>query len=453
MGTGLCEPLFSPHCQSFEFVSDFGFRISDFSAMNSFAYLYERFPSFVQTFVHREAAEMVRQGMDPWLVSIRRPDDAGDVAGQINADIFYLPEADTIRAAIDAQIAEGRADSSVSRTVAEWRKKPDSNRVFEAAWLGPKLRERGIKHVHAHFGGMAARTAWMLKKLFGFTYSFTGHANDIFCDNDFPITNEMLVRGARLIVTETDFARRWMEGKYPFARGRIVRVFNGAATDGFAPRSPTGTVPRIVSVGRSVEKKGFADLIEACRILRDRGRTFECALVGGGPLDTILQTRIERANLGNLVRLLGPKPQAEVRKLLASSHVFALASVPEAGGGSDNLPTVIVEAMLAEMPVVATRIAGIPEMITDGETGFLVSPKDPLALASAIEKLLADPLLANRLGARARQFAEQTFAIEKTTGALKHLLVRRCKVRAPAAACAADPDLDRGWLARLFDRG
>ena len=419
---------------------------------NSFAYLYERFPSFVQTFVHREAVEMVRQGMEPWLVSIRHPDDAGDVAEQIDADILYLPEPDAIRAEIDAQIASERQDSSVRRAVAEWRKKPDSNRVFEAAWLAPKLRERGIRHVHAHFGGLAARTAWMLKKLHGFTYSFTGHANDIFCDNDFPITNEMLVRGAKLVVTETDFARRWMEEKYPFAQGRIARVFNGVPTDGFAPRAPDGAVPRIISVGRSVEKKGFADLIEACRILRDRGRTFECAIVGGGPLDTILQTRIDRATLGNLVRLLGPRPQSEVREMLATSHVFALACVPESGGGSDNLPTVIVEAMLAEMPVVSTRIAGIPEMITDGETGFLVSPKDPPALASAIEKLLADPALATRLGTRGRQSAVEKFAIEKTTRTLKHLLVRRCGIRAPAGACEADVSLARGWLARLFDR-
>ncbi len=417
---------------------------------HSFAYLYERFPSFVQTFVYREAIEMLRQQMRPWLVSIRQPEDAGDVAADLNAEIFYLPAADAMRAEIDAQIADNRARSNVRRTVAEWRKKPDSNRVFEAAWLAPRLKEKGITHIHAHFGGMAARTAWLLKKLHGFTYSFTGHANDIFCENDFPVTNEMLVRGAKLVVTETDFARRWMEEKYPFARGRIVRVFNGVATDGFAPRVPANGRPRIVSVGRSVEKKGFADLIEACRILRDRGRTFECSIVGGGPLDTILQTRIERANLGSFVRLLGPRTQGEVRALLAESHVFALASVPESGGGSDNLPTVIVEAMLAGMPVVSTRIAGIPEMITDGETGFLVSPKDPPALAAAIEKLLADPVLATRFGMRGREAAVEKFAVEKTTSALKHLLVSHCGVRAPGAAMTFDSSLPRSWWSRIF---
>ena len=419
---------------------------------HSFAYLFERFPSFVQTFVHREAVEMVRQGMLPWLVSIRRPDDPVEVAEHIEADIFYLLEPDAMRAGIDERIAAQLVPFRVRRAVAEWRKKPDSNRVFEAAWLGPRLSGHGIRHVHAHFGGMAARTAWMLKKLYGFSYSFTGHANDIFCEGDFPVTNEMLVRDAKLVVTETDFARRWMEEKYPFARGRIVRVFNGIETGGFPPRERAGTVPRIVSVGRSVEKKGFADLIEACRILRERGRTFDCAIVGGGPLDAILATRIERANLASVVNLLGPRAQTEVRQLLAASSVFALASVPEAGGGSDNLPTVIVEAMLAGLPVVSTRVAGIPEMIADGESGYLVPPRDAPALASAIERLLADPMLASRMGERGRECATERFAIAKTTGELKHLLVRRCGIRPPAAACDFDGSLSSGWLARVFCR-
>jgi glycosyltransferase involved in cell wall biosynthesis len=243
-----------------------------------------------------------------------------------------------------------------------------------------------------------------------------------------------------------------MEEKYPFARGRIVRVFNGIDTGGFLPREPAGAVPQIISVGRYVEKKGFADLIEACRILRDRGRTFRCEIVGGGPLDVILATRIDRANLGSLVHLLGPRPQGEVRALLAASSVFALACVPESGGGSDNLPTVIAEAMFAGLPVVSTRVAGIPEMIADGESGFLVAPKDAPALASAIEKLLADPALATRLGTCGREIAAEIFAIEKTTSALKHLLVRRCGVQPPTAAREIDPNLSRRWWARWFGR-
>ena len=416
----------------------------------SFAYLFERFPSFVQTFVYREAIEMVRQEMAPWLVSIRQREDPVELAEPVAADVFHLPEADAMRAEIDSQIAQQTFPPKIRRAIAEWRKRPDSNRVFEAVWLEPRLRVRGIRHVHAHFGGLAARTAWMLQKLFGFSYSFTGHANDIFCENDFPITNEMLVRRAKLVVTETDYARRWMEEKYPFARGRIMRVFNGVATEGFPPREPADGLPRIISVGRYVEKKGFADLIEACRLLRARGRRFDCAIVGGGPLETVLRTRIERASLEEIVRLLGPQPQHEVRNLLAGSEIFVLACVPETAGGSDNLPTVILEAMLTGLPVISTRMAGIPEMVSDGETGLLVGAREPAALAMAMERLLGDPALAKRMGARGRQVAIEKFAIEKTVGALKRLLVQRCGVKPPAAACALDPSLGRPWWSRLL---
>lgn len=421
------------------------------NAAPSFAYLFERFPSFVQTFVYREAREMVRQGMEPWLVSIRRPGDPSHLAEDVGVDTFYLPEADEIRQEIDARLASEGLPAAQRRAVAEWRKKPDSNRVFEAVWLGRELMSRKIRHVHAHFGGLAARTAWMIKKLWGITYSFTGHANDIFCENDFPITNTMLIRGARLVVTETDFARRWMEERYPFARGKVARVFNGMNTEGFLPRAPAAAPPCVLSVGRFVEKKGFADLIEACRLLRSRGRQFECHIIGDGPLETNLQMRIERAGLQGVVRLLGARSQAEVRQALSAAHVFALASVPESGGGSDNLPTVIMEAMLAGVPVVSTRVAGIPEMVDEGENGFLVEPRNPAALAGALEKVLTGVQLAERFGAHGRAAAREKFAVEKTTAALKELLVKRCRVHPPRRALELDPSLRvPGLWARLW---
>ena len=424
--------------------------------MNSFAYLFERFPSFVQTFVYREAAEMVRRGMEPWLVSIRRPDDSADLTAEMDADVFYLPEEKKLRAEVDAPRAAGRLSRRVRRAMAQGRAEKDSQRIFEAIWLAPRLRARGVRHVHAHFGGMAARTAWWLRTLFGFSYSFTGHANDIFCATDFPVSNADLVRGARFVVTETDHARRWMEDQHAESRGKIFRVFNGIALDGFPARAPAGAVPRIVSVGRYVEKKGFGDLIAACAVLRARGVAFECAIVGGGPLERELQAQIDAAQLGEIVTLLGPRPQPEVRCLLAGAQLFVLACVVETGGGSDNLPTVIMEAMAGGTPVISTRVAGVPEMIDDGETGLLAPPNDPPALAAAMEKLLCDPAFAAACAGRARRTAEERFALEKTTRALQHLLVRHGRVIAPEAARRLDPTLPRpsfrDRLAQCFRR-
>ncbi len=415
----------------------------------SFAYLFERFPSFVQTFVYREACEMLRQQMAPMLVSIRHSDDPENLAEQLDADIFHLPETDEMRAEIDRLREAGKLTGAVHRAIPKARLENDSNRVFEAAWLGPELQRKGIKHVHAHFGGMAARTAWWLRELFGIGYSFTGHANDIFCENDFPVSNASLVRDAKFVVTETDFARQWMQKKYPRAEKKIFRVYNGIDRD-FPPHAPVAGEPRILSVGRYVEKKGFTDLIEACRRVKETGRAFECLIVGEGPLQQDLQAQIDRAALGDCVRLLGPRSQTEVRELIAGARLFVLPCVPEAGGGSDNLPTVIMEAMMCGVPVISTRLAGIPEMIQHGESGLLVAPRTPSALAIAIEQLLRDAVLAAKFSQRGRGAAIANFAIENTTRSLKHLLVRLGGVAPPAKAFALDPKLPRGFFDRFF---
>jgi glycosyltransferase involved in cell wall biosynthesis len=400
---------------------------------HSFAYLFERFPSFVQTFVYREAVEMVRQGMAPLLVSIRRPDDPPEVAASLRADVLYLPESETLRAAIEIP-------SRVRKRLAPGDRTRDLNRIYEALWLGPKLREHGVRHVHAHFGGVAARTAWWVKELGFASYSFTGHANDIFCETDFPVSNARLVRDARFIVTETDYARRWMAERYPRAARKVFRVFNGIDDD-FPPRAPASGVPLILSVGRSVEKKGFRYLIDACGRLRAQGLAFECRIVGGGPLEADLQAQIKAAQLGDVVRLLGPRSQGEVRVLLAAAQIFVLACVPDSEGGSDNLPTVIMEAMRCGVPVVSTHLAGVPEMIADGVEGFLVAPRDAAALAQRLAALLRDPALAGQCGARGRESAREKFSIANTTRVLKHLLAERALVNPPAAARRFDPDL------------
>jgi glycosyltransferase involved in cell wall biosynthesis len=404
---------------------------------HSFAYLFERFPSFVQTFVYREAAEMMRQGMNPWLVSVRRPDDPGSLEAQMDGDIFYLPEEKALRQEVDALRSEGRLGWRVHKAIPRYRGERDSQRMFEAVWLAPKLRARGIKHVHAHFGGIATRTAYWLKKLFDFTYSYTGHANDIFCDTDYPLTNAELAREAKFIVTETDYARRWMEERHPFAKGRVFRVFNGIDPTGFFPRQPAGSVPRIISVGRYVEKKGFDILIDACVVLRDRGVQFLCDIIGGGPLQEVLERMVRDRDVGNFVRILGPRSQDEVRRALAESQVFALACQPDGEGGSDNLPTVIAEAMFTGIPCISTNLAGVPEMIDDGVNGLLVPPRNAAALADGLERLLVDREFADRLAQAGLASAKEKFSIEKSVRELRELLAKKARVH--------DPTRPRSW--------
>jgi colanic acid/amylovoran biosynthesis glycosyltransferase len=280
-----------------------------------------------------------------------------------------------------------------------------------------------------------------MKQFYGIGYSFTGHANDIFCETDFPVSLDELVKEARVVVTETDYSRDWLRRRCPDWAGKIERVYNGIHPGEFARADFGAEPPEIVSVGRLIEKKGYGELIEACGMLRARGLEFRCRIVGAGPLEVTLREQIERAGLGERVTLEGARLEAEVMGYLRRARVFALACVRDPDGGSDNLPTVIMEAMAAGLPVVSTRVAGIPEMIEDGVTGRLVDEHDAAGLAVALEEALRDPALARTRGAAGRRAVEGKFATEGTTSGLKHLLTRRGRVWPPVRAVWMDARL------------
>jgi glycosyltransferase involved in cell wall biosynthesis len=389
--------------------------------VGGFAYLFERFPAFSQTFCFREVREMHRQGVEFAVYSIRDPrgQPEQDFPDELRDLVRYLPESfsDRIR---DDWWFRRRARKGQARMESGWGDDAEKRRIHEALWLAGELRRQKISHVHAHFAGMAARTAFWLKRLAGVTYSFTAHADDVFCERpDAHLAD--IVGGAEWIATETEFSARFLRDRFPEAAGKVHRVYNGIELKPVRlDEGAGGEPPQILSIGRYVEKKGFADLIAACERLG--GREFECQIVGRGPLEGELRAQIDAAGLGDRVRLTGPKTQGEIDELLARAVVFVLACRNAADGGSDNLPTVIMEAMGAAVPVVSTRVAGVPEMVGDGVTGILVEAGDVAGIAAGLERLLGDREAGRRLGASGRAVCEGKFATVETTGCLRRLL-------------------------------
>jgi glycosyltransferase involved in cell wall biosynthesis len=155
----------------------------------------------------------------------------------------------------------------------------------------------------------------------------------------------------------------------------------------------------------------------------EHGKSFRCQIIGEGPLEEKLRRQIDELNLQNCVELVGPKPQHEIAEHLATGTVFVLPSVIDANGGMDNLPTVIMEAMATGLPVISTAIGGIPEMVIDNETGFLVSAGDVVALAGAIENVITNLSLARKLGQGGHERAQMLFSIEKNVRELCALLL------------------------------
>jgi glycosyltransferase involved in cell wall biosynthesis len=416
----------------------------------AFAYLFERFPSFTQTFCFREVEEMMRQGMAPAIYSIREAEEGHAFDTALLSRVRYLPRDEALNASVREAREAHRIHSDVWDIFSGWGSRGDKTRLYEAAWLGLELKRRRIRHVHAQFAGIAARTAYWMKQFYGISYSFTGHANDMFCETGLPVSLDDLVKEARLVVTVTDFSRDWLRGRFPESAGKIERVYNGIHPGEFAGTdSASVNPPEIISVGRLIEKKGFNELIAACAMLRDRKIDFLCRIVGAGPLEEALREQIKRANLAETVLLEGARSESDVIAFLRRARVFALACAHDSEGGSDNLPTVIMEAMAASLPVVSTRVAGVPEMIEDAVTGRLIDEHDIAGMAAAIEAVLKDPALARRQGDAGRAMVARLFATGRTTNALKHLLARRAGVWPPMRAVQLDPSLLGEALARL----
>ena len=262
--------------------------------MTPFAYLFERFPSFGQTFCYREVAELDRQGVAAPIFSIRNPKDEPpqDWDTRIVERVHYLPEEKELLDAVQRASKKERLTPEIIAALDEWGRRTDFLRLYQAVYVGLRLKEKGIRHVHAHFAGMAARTAFWIARFFPITFSFTAHANDIFAPKNFEIGLDKLVGSACVIITETDFSEKFLRERFPERGDRIHRIYNGLDLAEFRRATFSSDPPLIIAIGRLIAKKGFADLIRACALLVERGRSFRCEIFGEGPLENQLRAQI-----------------------------------------------------------------------------------------------------------------------------------------------------------------
>lgn len=381
---------------------------------------------------------MERQGMRPLLFSIRdtRAEVPRNFPDELYDRVIFLPEEKVLVEDVKALKAEGKLPQCIVLTLRHWKEKADGRdkvRVYEAAWIGQKMLEHRVTHSHSHFAGVGARTGWWLRFFYDFTFSFTGHANDLWCPDDFALSREMLFEDASLIVTVSGYTVRDLNERFPDAARKTKRVYNGlnlAPFQAVAESRDADAVwngdeaPLIFSVGRLIEKKGFDDLIRACAILKAQGKQFRCIIVGDGPMEDELNAMIVEQGLQNECELAGPKSQDEILEYLSQTAVFALPCVTEHDGGKDNLPTVIMEAMGASVVCASTILAGVPEMILDHETGRLVLEREPEQFAGILADLLADPKRSEEMAALGKQRAEALFAKEETARQLRRHLVQ-----------------------------
>ena len=390
------------------------------------AYLVKMYPRFSETFILSELLELERQGVELHVFALKRPDDGiahADVA-RLRAPVTYLPQ--SLPGLLWAQRRALRRTPLrvLSQLIAAVRKGrlASAKHVLQAGAIAPRLVGGGYEHLHAHFASGATSVALHASRLTGIPYSFTAHAKDIFLDSVRPNDLARKLARARFAVTVSDYnVRRLQE----FANGTpVVRIYNGLELTCFAPkRGPRERPPLVLAVGRLIEKKGFDDLVRACSLLATAGVDFRCDIVGKGSLEHDLRALVKQLGLTGRVRLVGPLPREQLVDLYPRGAVLAAPCVVGGDGNRDGLPTVLIEAMAMGVPVVATPVTGIPELVEDGVTGLLVPERDPSALARAIERLLGNEYLARRLAAAARRRIEESFDLQQNVAQLRRLFL------------------------------
>jgi colanic acid/amylovoran biosynthesis glycosyltransferase len=391
------------------------------------------YPLLTTTFIDREIEALRRRGVDVRVVAVRRPPEHPPLSvGQrrLGEDVTYLlpvGPATLIRAHAGFLARRplrylGTLALLLTRPHPDLRARMKTLLHFgEGVLLAHVVRHRRFDELHAHFIDRAATLALVASRLLDTTFSLSVHAGaDLFVA---PILIPEKVREARRIVTCTEHNRDTLVGLGGAeALAKTSVVHHGLALGDYVPRArPPDDPPVVLAVGQLVERKGFATLIRACATLRDRGLAFRCVIVGHGPQREELTASIRERSLDDLVMLAGALPHDEVVRLAGRASMSVLPCVRTDGGDVDGIPNALVEAMALELPVISSELPAIEELLGD-EAGVLVPPGDDLALADAMEALLADPGRALALARRGRHAAIEACDLERNIDLLARTL-------------------------------
>lgn len=384
-------------------------------------YVIKSYPRFSQTFIVNEILAHEAAGLDLEIFSLRpaRDEPRHASVGRVRAPVTYLPGPEAGAAELWGEIAAAVTRNSALGARLSVCAGEAVGDVYQGLVLARLAAERGITHLHAHFGNVATAVARLASGFAGIPYSFTAHARDIFHQKVVPAQLARKLGEAKAVVTVSEYNLKFLRGRYGEAASRVRRIYNGLDMKDFAYGEPRERPPVIISVGRLVEKKGFPDLVAACADLARRGVDFRCDIIGDGPLEEALASRIAELGLEDRVRLLGLRRQDEVKRLVQGAAVMAAPCVVGEDGDMDGLPTVILEAMALGTPCVGTDVTGIPEVLHDGETGLMVPQHAPARLADALERLLCDAGLRCALAGKARRLMEDDFDIHRNAARIR----------------------------------
>ena len=392
------------------------------------AYLTGQYPRATDTFIQREVAALRESGVHVQTFSIRKPPMAENVGPEQQAERdrtrYILPPSIVNVIAVGFRLklgAPGRYFRALRLALATRQRGVKGFfysliYLMEAGIIADTMRKEKLTHLHNHFGDSSCTVAMLAAELGGFSFSFSLHGPGIFFE---PFTwrlDEKLKR-ALFVSNISHFCRsQAMIFCPPEKWDRLHIIHCGVDPSLFKPVTHTGRGTRLLTVGRMASVKGMPVLLDAIKQLRNDHPDLTLTVVGDGPERNDFEQRAKSLGIEANVDFVGYQSQAEVRERLSNADVFVLPSFAE------GVPVVLMEAMAAGVPVVTTRIAGVAELVDDGQSGRLVPPGDQHALADAIDDLLTDPDKRTRFGHAGHQKVDAEFNIAKESAWLRRIM-------------------------------
>jgi glycosyltransferase involved in cell wall biosynthesis len=365
------------------------------------------YPRISETFISNEIELLEQQGITIRIFSMRAPREAFTHASvqRIRARVDYLPETmrqhlprlcyHNLRLAIRTpRRFAGALGLALGRFI-RTRKTATLKHLLQAGYLVDRLLPGSrVVHLHAHFAHSPTSVAMFVGRLSGLPFSFTAHAKDIYTADPRQLREKITL--ARFVITCTEYNRRHLIGLARSARTPIKRIYHGIDVRLFSSNGRPGRYSppyQLLTVARLTPKKGVPTVLAAIKCLLDRGIAVQHTLIGDGEERRSILSLVDALGLSGVTRWLGSMPHEQVLDHYRRADLFVLGCQVALNGDRDGIPNVLVESMAMGLPVVATHVSAIPELIQDGWNGLLVPPRRPDLMADAVQRLLTDSFL------------------------------------------------------------
>jgi glycosyltransferase involved in cell wall biosynthesis len=382
------------------------------------------YPRISEAFISNEIHQLEKQGFKLRLFSMRRPRErfTHQSVRKIQATVDYLPHSlflyfpkllyHNLMLVFKRPDNFKRAVKTALRRLLRNRRIATIKHLLQAGYLVHHLLPKsGVTHLHAHFAHSPTSVAMFAGQLADLPFSFTAHAKDIYTSDSEQLREKVAL--AKFVVTCTEYNKRFLLETAHGGDTPVHRIYHGIDLHLFSnetkPRQKPGPPYNIVTVARITPKKGLTTVYKALRLLCDQGVLLSHTLIGDGEDRKEILSLITELGLNGVTKWLGTQPHEVVLEHYRRADLFVLGCEIAKNGDRDGIPNVLLECMAMGVPVVATHVSAIPELIEDGKTGLLVPPGHPEKMSRAMGRLLTDHDLRNGIIPAARKRITEQF--------------------------------------------